>query len=114
MKSSRSNYYDDRREIEWEKFDSDLAELAINLVGAEFNNVEQIPKGLRFEEAYTLKLVDNDRKYLENEEDTALIFEYDTSSTGYNEEFVDDFVDTFSDEEKVEEKMEENFGVLLR
>lgn len=115
--NSRRDYYDDRREVEWEKFDDDIVSLSINLIDNQFGEAERIPGGLKFGGAYVFKIVEDetDNRYLGEDEESTAVLEYDKSDPGYDEEFVEKFAETFSaSEEERKEKLEENFEVLLR
>ena len=109
------DYHDERRDMGWEKFDPNLSGLAVQLIGSEFDSIDRIPNGVRFnQEAYTLKVVEDDQKYLAPEEEKAMVIEYDRNNEAYDSEFVDNFTEAFSNNENVKEKIEENFDVLFR
>lgn len=114
--SVEQDYYDDTRDIGWEKFDERTANISLQVIGKEFSDIEKISGGVRFGQAYVFKVIDGDDPAygLENGE-SAAVLEYDKSDPGYDEEFVESFTDTFSaSEEDRREKLEENFDVLLR
>lgn len=115
--NTRRDYYDNEREIGWEKFDDGIVSLSINLIDNQFGEAESIPGGLKFGGAYVFKIVDDetDNRYLDEGEESTAVLEYDKSDPGYDEEFVEKFAETFSaSEEERREKIEENFDVLLR
>lgn len=114
--ASYQDYYDERRDIGWEKFDDEIVNLSLNLIDSEFESIEKIPRGLRFGGAYVFKIVDDSSEhYLEEGEGSVAVFEYDRSDPNYDDEFVEKYTETFSSSgEERREKLEENFGVLLR
>lgn len=116
MRTER-DYYDNRREVDWEKFDDEVVNLSLHLIDNQFGEAESIPGGLKFGGAYVFKVVDDetDTRYKEKGEESVAVLEYDKADPNYDEEFVEKFSETFSaSEEERREKIEENFDVLLR
>lgn len=114
---TQQDYYDERREVDWEKFDDEVVNLSLHLIDNQFGEAEAIPGGLKFGGAYVFKVVDDegDNRYLDEGEKSVAVLEYDEADPDYDEEFVEKFTETFSaSEEERREKIEENFDVLLR